>query len=580
MYSQATDRRGFLKQATGACAAGITAAYWGQPQGSRLFAGASDAPLVRKNIAEFAQDASSLTSFRKGIQKMRGLKPTDPRSWIFQANIHWRPFFPVYVYQQALKSTDAAQQLFQDDPGFAPNPNVFNQCPHGDWWFLPWHRAYLYFFERILRWAANDPKLTLPYWNYSDPNQRELPKVFRDAQVNGADNPLYLPESTTFTDDEGQPQVFLMRDGPMLRGETQLTPAVTSLNALATIPFSSSGSAPTTSGFGSPQACDPSCFCGPGALENIPHNRIHTAVGGSSSQAGGALRIGFMGDISTAARDPIFWLHHSNIDRLWASWLNLKQDRKNPDDPVWLQYPLVFFDVDKDGNTSPVTFSAQQVLATESLGYVYDKLEPLPTLVAARPPTPAVSSTGQTLAATAPPKPAEGKPHAMAAGGIQLTTARRQDVTVPLATGVKPEHLVAALAAKPEERKGEVVLSLEGIEFDQLPGVDYDVYLNLPDNAEPKPDSPYYVGTLTLFGMAHPKGPQGHGGHKVPRYVKFALPEGLRKALAGQGESLKEFKVTFVPETGTEPVRKGANVAARADRPAVTIRQVRLLTMR
>jgi predicted Zn-dependent protease len=44
----------------------------------------------------------------------------------------------------------------------------------------------------------------------------------------------------------------------------------------------------------------------------IPHNSCHTAIGGSG---------GSMSSISTAAHDPIFWLHHCNIDRYFYNWM-------------------------------------------------------------------------------------------------------------------------------------------------------------------------------------------------------------------------------------------------------------------
>src|SRR5215217_1760202 len=31
-----------------------------------------------------------------------------------------------------------------------------NYCPHGNWWFLPWHRAYLFYMEELLREAVSD----------------------------------------------------------------------------------------------------------------------------------------------------------------------------------------------------------------------------------------------------------------------------------------------------------------------------------------------------------------------------------------------------------------------------------------
>jgi tyrosinase len=539
----------------------------------------------RLNLAEFVKDPGRLASLRKGVQKMRALPPTDPRSWVFQANIHWRPFFPLHVHEQARTSKDPAQQLFRDDPGFTPDPNVFNQCPHGNWWFLPWHRAYLHYFERTLRWAAEDPDLTLPYWNYSDPEQRELPRVFRERTVDGRPNSLYLPESATFKDGKGDPQVFLMRDGPLLRGETQLSASVTRLNALSVLPFTNGKPAPANLAFASPLACDPTCLCGFGALEAIPHNRIHTAIGGSSAQSGGSVRIGFMGDTSTAARDPVFWVHHANIDRLWASWLALGQGRKNPEDPEWLQQTFTFFDVDPDGTPRPVTVAVQDLISTKALGYIYDHLEPLPKVVVAAVPGPRRAPDGpsiRALAATPAPPAPDLRPHKpkKSPPGITLTTTRSKVVTVPPAEGVKPARLQEAIAPAPGGGEGALLLSLEGITFDQLPGVDYQVYLNLPEKAEATPDSPYHVGTLTFFGHGHPPGAHGQRGARAPLYVKFAVPEALRKRLAEGKVGPRDLRVTFVPETGTVPVRAGVQVPAPPERVGVTIRQVRLLQVR
>jgi tyrosinase len=534
------------------------------------------APARRVSLAEFVKDPQKLASLRRGVRKMRELKSTDPRSWVFQANIHWRPLFPVYVYEQANRSADPARQLFRDDPGFTPDSNVFNQCPHGNWLFLPWHRAYLYYFERVLRWAADDPDLTLPYWNYSDAGQRELPPAFREVKADGQPNPLYLPESATFTDGDDRPQVFLMRDAPLLRGQTQLTASATSLDALALTSFTSAKPLPANLGFGSPQACDATCSCGFGALESVPHNRIHTAVGGSSAQAGGSVRIGFMGDTSTAARDPVFWVHHANIDRLWASWVSLQQGRKHPDDPEWLQYAFTFYDVDRKGTVKPVTITVRELLTTEQLGYVYDKLEPLPGALVARPAPPPPGGGFEPLAQVAvPARPGAGTPAAPAR--VQLTTTRRQDVVLSPAEGLKPAKLRVELAPAPGGRAAAVVLSLEGIEFEQPPGVDYEVYLNLPQKAEPNVSSLHYVGALTFFGLKHRRSVHGPGAPGAPLYVKLALPERLRQALAAGQVSVEELRVTFVPQTGTEPVAGAAPAPGPAERPAVTIREIRLL---
>jgi hypothetical protein len=52
-----------------------------------------------------------------------------------------------------------------------------------------------------------------------------------------------------------------------------------------------------------------------------------------------------MSDANMAARDPIFWLHHANSDRLWKRWLDQGGGRSDPlDDDVWMDTPFHFFD--------------------------------------------------------------------------------------------------------------------------------------------------------------------------------------------------------------------------------------------
>ena len=80
-----------------------------------------------------------------------------------------------------------------------------------------------------------------------------------------------------------------------------------------------------------------------GHLEGSPHNYIHN----------GFVR-GDMGKLGSAALDPIFWLHHANIDRLWSVWN--ARGNNNSTDPAWLneKFRNMFFD--KNGN--PVRQSA------------------------------------------------------------------------------------------------------------------------------------------------------------------------------------------------------------------------------
>src|SRR5258705_4413787 len=68
--------------------------------------------------------------------------------------------------------------------------------------------------------------------------------------------------------------------------------------------------------------------------------------------------------------DPIFWLHHANVDRLWAQWN--ASGFLNTTDPDWLnfKFPANFFTPDR----KPVDVLVSQVTTTQALGYRYDTL--------------------------------------------------------------------------------------------------------------------------------------------------------------------------------------------------------------
>ncbi len=69
-----------------------------------------------------------------------------------------------------------------------------------------------------------------------------------------------------------------------------------------------------------------------------------------------------------AAQDPVFWLHHANIDRLWERWLSLGGGRANPTEAAWRNVPFTFF----DEKGAAVTMTAADVLdPAGQLGYTY-----------------------------------------------------------------------------------------------------------------------------------------------------------------------------------------------------------------
>jgi hypothetical protein len=98
-----------------------------------------------------------------------------------------------------VKITEAGRRALQtaemrgtvnDTPTTTQEMQSWNQCEHGSFYFLSWHRMYLYFFDRILRAASGDPSLVLPYWDWTNPMQRTLPVPFR--QPANSSNSLFI----------------------------------------------------------------------------------------------------------------------------------------------------------------------------------------------------------------------------------------------------------------------------------------------------------------------------------------------------------------------------------------------------
>src|SRR5262249_37789626 len=86
---------------------------------------------------------------------------------------------------------------------------------------------------------------------------------------------------------------------------------------------------------------------------------------------------GWMGSFNTAGLDPIFWLHHSNIDRLWNVWLKRDPQNTNTTDPQWLSGVRFEFH-DETGNIVSLTAADVTDSTAGPLSYSYeDQSDPL-----------------------------------------------------------------------------------------------------------------------------------------------------------------------------------------------------------
>jgi tyrosinase len=169
--------------------------------------------------------------------------------------------------------------------------------------FLPWHRQYLLDFENDLR--AIDPTVTLPYWDWTVDDSPSS-SIWNDDFMGGDGRPLDGRVMTgPFAYDAGN--WTLVVDGPALRRRFGVSiatlPPLAEVNAALaqTLYDASPWSMSSTSGFRNfVEGWAPS----PGPRT---HNRGHVWVGGSMLP-------------ESSPNDPVFFLHHCFIDKLWADW--------------------------------------------------------------------------------------------------------------------------------------------------------------------------------------------------------------------------------------------------------------------
>ncbi|STZ73990.1 Tyrosinase [Mycolicibacterium fortuitum] len=428
--------------------------------------------------------------------------------WTLDQSDHWHPI--IYAYArgvQVLLDRSDADQLdpigwrYQSDiHGTAVQPDKFrNQCQHFSWYFLPWHRMYLRWFERIIRAAIADlddvdaqtrSTWALPYWDYSsgDPAHRRLPQAFLDTTLpDGATpNPLWVPGRN-------------LNDGSSLPVSD-----VDLASALAPVDFAGIGGfAGGRTGF-SHAGEDPGAAMGP--LEGTPHGAVHVGVGG------------LMGSFNTAALDPVFWLHHANIDRIWEIWRTMP-DHADSTEAAWLAGVTFHF---HDENRAPVTETVQDVLTTDpQLSYRYEDITAPVTLEALMPTAPAPQN---------PPELVGASDRAIALVG------ETTNIAFAIAPPIGP-------LAQEEVTPSRAFLRIEDVTSPGPVGVTYKVYLNVGGGA-PLIDDDHFVGVAAFFGIEETGNPDSpHGGMRLAFDIT-----GLYQRFNADGRWSDEVSVTFVPQ--------------------------------
>jgi Common central domain of tyrosinase len=468
------NRRRFVRTALSAAAAGAVAPLTVAP---RL---AAAAPMAREKLETFSLNPTYVAHLRKGVAAMKALPAKDHRSWFWQAAVH------------AVQSSWVAALPAGTAPSAADQTKFWNQCPHnpshGSAEFLIWHRAYLYYFERTLRVMASDPTLSLPYWNYENAAQRKLPEIYRTPTTG---NPLYIPERT-----------------PSLNAGTGSLSAASvddSAAMASTIFFGT-----TSANFGGYIAIgtEPS---NKGLIEQRPHDTVHGAIGSP----------GWMGSVPTAAFDPIFWPHHTEIDHLFTLWdCRGKREWGPPSSyDAWWDKPVGWF---MDANGTAVNPPRRMFAKNANLDVHYD--DQTPDCVPLDPPVSSrtLFSLGDVFARQAV--------RLGTAPGTSLSADQPVSATVPInAKALRSKASPNLFAATSPEH---LVLGV-GVAYSQTPSVAY--YVDVSAGA----GSPSYrAGVLTFFD---------HGGMAMDKSVAAEHLFDISAFARRNGLSAENLQVTFVP---------------------------------
>jgi tyrosinase len=458
---------------------------------------------TRTNVYDNGGDFSneSLLWYAKGVQVMQARKLADPTSWRFFAAIHGlnKVLWTQYGY---LSPTD--QMPAQDQIDL-----FWDQCQHGTWYFLPWHRGYLLALEATIRDAVvglgGPSDWALPYWNYFAPKENALPPAFASNTWPGkGDNPLFVKQ----------------RWGPVGDGKVYVPLDQVNLDALAEPEYTgvSSGGSP---GFGGVDTGFEHGGSPHGLLENQPHDMVHVFVGGRNP-ANRALP-GLMSYPPTAGLDPIFYLHHANIDRLWEVWIREPASLGNPTDPNWVEGPAKIhehpFVMPYPPGGTPWYYTPGDLADLAKLDYVYDDLTPTAATPVAKDRLERLRVTNGATEGAAPMATRSHNVELVGANDQELRIAGTDEVraTVRMDEPARRRMTANLAAAAPAEAApgavpDRVFLNLENVRSPSDATV-LQVFVNVPEGANPADHPELLAGSVGLFGASQATAQDDvHGG--------------------------------------------------------------------
>ncbi|HVR40236.1 MAG TPA: tyrosinase family protein [Thermoanaerobaculia bacterium] len=432
-----------------------------------------DGPMrVRRSIFDAMNDFYWMQKYEKAIAALRNLPFDDPRSWCRQANVH----------------------CFNCSGG-GSTVEV-----HLNYQFLPWHRAYLYFYEKILGELINDPTFALPYWDW---NSASTPDCKAHFQL----PPPYANPASSLYDKNREPRTPAEQMRARLVGGGRVNGIIIDN--------------PTQLDF----AGGPINNSEDSALWPGPHGVVHNYVGLAKSPNND------MGSLAAAARDPIFFAHHANIDRIWDVWWNYYGKPAYTSD--FLSQSFTFYDEKKQW----VEIKASDVFDPALLHFRYEP----------------------------PSKCSVPLPSSAAAADSRLFVEPR---TMPAEIRHRERVPAAAAAPKSMFEGKRVVLHVDDVKVSEQKDAAVAIFVNMPDaNASTSLDDPHFVDFFTIVSHGNP----AHEEH-TNRDFTFRLDANHLKIIEDAGGTVN---VTLVPVSTTEGAPNAKDAPARLqishDPPYVTV---------
>jgi tyrosinase len=260
-------------------------------------------PRVRRDVQSLSPSDPFFAKYGQAVQAMHQLPVSDPRNWRNWALVH------------------------------------LNHCTHGVEDFVHWHRHYILNYERICGQLIGDTSFVLAYWNWSA-KRGIIPDPFYDLNFlnvqfwndpSNAQSDNWSPDPVTTIGTRGLARGQGLQDDPNA-GQDFTQDAIDGIQQQSIFQVFTN------------------------ELETSPHNNGHVVSGTPNGHMISGL----------SSLDPIFWLHHCNVDRIWAEW----QTAGNTTPALGNNYDNQFV----DGNGQPVAASSANALDSAAMGYTYDTL--------------------------------------------------------------------------------------------------------------------------------------------------------------------------------------------------------------